>query len=182
MRWRPSSCESISDWIIAYFTDSSLYFIITYSPVDRNALEAAVSEGRSQRSGSLTSGKPTSVCITAAQLATAKGSELQYWIEQANADAQKKVLKKSGRVDELRQRLAQYYGINLSPSAEDSTTVVKSSDTTSQPVFTIDKEIRMKQWAAVRELGEQWRTRISKNEPFYLLPQSEASASVRNGQ
>jgi hypothetical protein len=52
--------------------------------------------------------------ITVLTLTHAKGAELKYWIDGANREAGKRALTKSGRVEELRQRLAEHYGLNLS--------------------------------------------------------------------
>ncbi|TCD60124.1 hypothetical protein EIP91_010698 [Steccherinum ochraceum] len=67
--------------------------------------------------------------ITARRLLKAKGSELQYWIELTNEAAReassdgkkrKRVLLKSGKVNELRQRLADYFGFDLVAAASSS--------------------------------------------------------------
>ncbi|KAJ7446056.1 hypothetical protein FB451DRAFT_1412416 [Mycena latifolia] len=52
--------------------------------------------------------------LTVASLTTASGSQLDFWIDAANKKAEKKVLVKTGRVDARRERLAGYYGLDLS--------------------------------------------------------------------
>ena len=56
--------------------------------------------------------------LTAAAIASAKGAELQHWINQANWQAAggKQVLKKAGCINELQEWLAQYYGLKLNGS------------------------------------------------------------------
>ena len=41
------------------------------------------------------------------------GAQLKFWVNQANTAAGRKVLTKSGRVDDLWQHLAAHYGLDL---------------------------------------------------------------------
>jgi hypothetical protein len=86
--------------------------------------------------------------ITVLSLTHAKGAELKYWINGANRAAGKQVLTKSGRVEELHQKLADHYGLDLS-----------SPPSASAPVGppTRDMEIQRRQWNHLRELGEAWK-------------------------
>ncbi|KAK7006983.1 hypothetical protein R3P38DRAFT_3213784 [Favolaschia claudopus] len=52
--------------------------------------------------------------LDAASLTSASGAQLNYWIDAVNKDLPKKVLVKTGTVDIRRQRLADYFSIDLS--------------------------------------------------------------------
>ena len=52
--------------------------------------------------------------LTVLTLTHTTGAQLKYWIDGANREAGKRVLTKAGRVDKLCQRLAGYYGLDLS--------------------------------------------------------------------
>ncbi|KAJ6613860.1 hypothetical protein B0H10DRAFT_2221832 [Mycena sp. CBHHK59/15] len=55
---------------------------------------------------------PSDLDITS--LTSASGSQLNFWIDAANQAAGKKLLVKTGKVNDLWDRLAGYYGLNLS--------------------------------------------------------------------
>ncbi|THH30977.1 hypothetical protein EUX98_g3219 [Antrodiella citrinella] len=116
--------------------------------------------------------------LTPESLLRAKGSELGQWIDLANKAAQekagnkKKVLIKTGKVESLRSRLADYYGFVLAAaSGTDNTGVIVAgggshsqsagtqvggtSSTTS--IASTNHEIRIRQWAYLRTLCDRWR-------------------------
>ncbi|KAJ7444235.1 hypothetical protein B0H11DRAFT_2342832 [Mycena galericulata] len=71
-----------------------------------------------------------------------------------------KILVKTGKVDVRRQRLADYYNIDLA----NIPVVAKAGP------LTRDKEINQRQWAHLRALGNEWATKDSKRVPFRLIP------------
>lgn len=107
--------------------------------------------------------------ITVATILSAKGDELRFWIENANADARahrgfsKNPLTKTGRVDELRHRLATFYGLDL--------LAVKSEDVEA-PGTSIDEEIQQRQWAHMRSLAQEWERKAGMSVPFILCNHS----------
>lgn len=102
---------------------------------------------------------PRPADIDAASLTAASGSQLDFWIQSANRNAGKKLLVKTGKVDVRRQRLADYYGIDLA-NIPIPATVGPS---------TRDKEINLRQWAHLRALGTEWATQDSAGRPFQLI-------------
>ena len=108
--------------------------------------------------------------ITPASLVHAKKTELQYWILKANEDAEQKVINKSAkRMEVLRDRLATYYGIDIS---QESVLRQVDEDSTSKRAIgpvEINHAITQDQWAYLRGLGCEWREKIEKNEEFILL-------------
>ena len=103
--------------------------------------------------------------LTAATIATTKGAELQHWIDQANQQAAggKRVLKKAGRIDELRQQLAQYYRLELNScpakmvlQATSDTPLPAAHPPSSNPVPTINADIQWHQWEHLVALGDEW--------------------------
>lgn len=86
--------------------------------------------------------------LTVLTLTHATGAQLKYWIDGANREAGKRVLTKAGRVDELRQKLAGHYGLDLS-------TLPHNPVQAGPP--TRDVEIQKRQWDHLRELGEAWK-------------------------
>lgn len=86
--------------------------------------------------------------LTVLTLTHAKGAELKYWIDSVNREAGKRVLTKAGRVDELRQKLAVHYGLDLSS--------LPSNPVQAGPP-SCDVEIQKRQWGHLRELGEAWK-------------------------
>jgi hypothetical protein len=98
--------------------------------------------------------------ITSLALANATGAQLKFWIENTNKSLPKKVLTKTGRVDELRKKLAKHYSIDLSA-------MPLQSDTTFEGPKMLDTTIIKKQWTWLRELGEEW---LSAGTAFQLKP------------
>ena len=86
--------------------------------------------------------------LTVLTLTHATGAQLKYWIDGANREAGKRQLTKVGRVDELRQKLASHYDLDLStpPSA-----LAPAGPATR------DVDIQKRQWSHLRQLGEAWK-------------------------
>ncbi|KAJ7461432.1 hypothetical protein FB451DRAFT_1268126 [Mycena latifolia] len=97
--------------------------------------------------------------LTVASLTTASGSQLDFWIDAANKKAEKKVLVKTGRVDTRRERLAGYYGLDLSAMPVTPTIGPVSRDVA----------INKSQWAHLRALGAEWAQKDSAKIPFRLV-------------
>jgi hypothetical protein len=77
--------------------------------------------------------------LTVSTLNGASGDQLRFWIQGVNDAAGKRVLIKSGKVEELKVRLAAHYGLDRSASA--SASVVPTTGPLS-----LDKHIQKKQW------------------------------------
>jgi hypothetical protein len=103
--------------------------------------------------------------LTAAAIAGAKGAKLRHWIDQANQQATggKRVLKKAGCINELRERLAQYYGLELNSSPAKTELQVTSNapppaahSPSGNPVPAINADIQWRQWEHLVALGDEW--------------------------
>lgn len=111
--------------------------------------------------------------ITATSLTKAKKAQLEFWIKEANTEAGKKVLNKSGKTNEvLRHRLAAYHGIDLSP--ENVLRQAEAESKSERPAGPLDvnRTITKRQWAYLRELADEWREKAKRNEEFTLLHRS----------
>jgi len=97
--------------------------------------------------------------INVLALMSAKGEQLRYWIEGANDIAGRCVLIKTGKVDVLRQRLASYYGLDLSALPETAAEVGP---------LPLDEHIQRRQWDHLRDLGDKWANAAASGEPFLL--------------
>ena len=100
--------------------------------------------------------------ITALSLTGAKGNELMFWIELTNKTAGKRVLSKTGKVKELRQRLAAHYRLDLTSNPE---TVSACGP------LPLDEHIQRHQWDHLRSLGDEWMKATSAGKPFTLCPE-----------
>jgi hypothetical protein len=98
-----------------------------------------------------------------ASLKVAKGTEIVFWISQANAAAGKRVMMKNGLVEDKWRRLADYYGLNLSPSAMASTSVAPKTQ---------EDHIKDRQFSWLRELGEEWGSAAADGNEFVLCEES----------
>ncbi|KAF8549924.1 hypothetical protein OG21DRAFT_1488168 [Imleria badia] len=105
-----------------------------------------------------------------AALSSVTGAQLKFWVDQANTAAGRKALTKSGRVDDLRQRLAAHYHLDLMAAAP------AVAPTTPSPSTTL--AIQNCQWNALCDLGDEWDecTRMSK--PFLLCALSPAMSEL----
>lgn len=116
---------------------------------------------------------PRPVDLNGTSLTAAKGTQLDFWIDAANKAAddagKKKVLAKTGRVDERRQRLADYYNIDL------------SSLPAPEPIgpATVDRAINKMQWAHLLTLGNEWKQKEEAGIPFRLVNDDPAAASTQ---
>ncbi|KAF8350945.1 hypothetical protein F5887DRAFT_875801 [Amanita rubescens] len=93
--------------------------------------------------------------VTATAVTRAKGAELQHWINQANQERGRK----TGRVDELRKRLAEHYGLKLElKPAEEAprrgAPLTPASSGLAKPG--IDANIQHHQWEHLVALGDEW--------------------------
>ncbi|KAJ7291742.1 hypothetical protein C8J57DRAFT_1588329 [Mycena rebaudengoi] len=99
-------------------------------------------------------------------LTNANGNQLNYWIDATNKGLAKKVLIKTGTVDVRRQRLADYFGIDLSAVP----------DTPTVGPITRDIAINQMQWAHLRTLGDEWAAKDSAGAVFRLVPDNAATS------
>ena len=86
--------------------------------------------------------------LTILTLTHTTGAQLKYWINSVNWEVGKQVLNKTGRVDDLRQKLAGHYGLDLSQ--------LPAVPVPARP-STHDAEIQRRQWDHLRQLGEAWK-------------------------
>ncbi|KAJ7731566.1 hypothetical protein DFH07DRAFT_755583 [Mycena maculata] len=91
-------------------------------------------------------------------LTTAKGTQLKFWSVKTNEAAEKKVLKISGSVGDLRAALAEYYGLDL--------TIIPRVNPVTAP--TIDDTIRDRQWADLEALGVEWRETVKAGLNYFM--------------
>ncbi|KAF9238397.1 hypothetical protein BU15DRAFT_47812 [Melanogaster broomeanus] len=106
--------------------------------------------------------------INAASISSAKAAQLKFWIDQVNVAAGKHMLTKSGRVDELKAKLAAYYGLHL------STPVVPLAPIAVGPV-SLTVNIQTCQWEYLRKLGDEWEDSVVSGRPFLLCGSSRPS-------
>jgi hypothetical protein len=109
--------------------------------------------------------------ITVHAILVAKLEELKWWIARANDAAKvcggkKKPLTKTGNSNELRRKLADYYGLNLDVPVVAKTTGVKD--------HSLDGAIRKRQWAHLRALGGEWKGCAERRQPFVLCPSTSS--------
>jgi hypothetical protein len=108
--------------------------------------------------------------LTAASLKVARGSEIAFWIAQANAAAGKRLMTKSGRVDDQRQRLAKYYGLDLMDATETSPISVAPK--------TQEEDIKEHQFSWLRELGDEWSRTAAEGKEFVLCDRSSGESAT----
>ncbi|KAK6995599.1 hypothetical protein R3P38DRAFT_3566952, partial [Favolaschia claudopus] len=104
-------------------------------------------------------------------LTNASGAQLNYWIDAVNKDLPKKVLVKTGTVDVRRQRLADYFNIDLS----------SLPPTPAIGPVPRDAEINNRQWEHLRSLGAEWAEKDKSGSEFRLVPETP-SLSTRTSQ
>jgi len=108
--------------------------------------------------------------LTVAGLNGASRDQLMFWIQGANDAAGTKVLNKSGKVKDLRVRLAAHYGL-------DRTAPMKLVMPTG-PV-PLDKAIQVRQWAHLRDLSHEWAQTAGHGHEFKLcVPSKDSEYSV----
>ncbi|KAJ7123823.1 hypothetical protein C8R43DRAFT_1135875 [Mycena crocata] len=99
--------------------------------------------------------------INALTLGSATGDLLKFWITEANKNIPEKSqrLTKTGKVDELRRKLAAHHNIDLSSGPDISQPMVALS---------IDENIAKKQWEGLRALGREWQQDLAAGRTFRL--------------
>ncbi|KAL1756225.1 hypothetical protein FB107DRAFT_211798 [Schizophyllum commune] len=106
--------------------------------------------------------------LTAAELATANKEQVKHWIrltkKSAEADDTKIDLKLSGKVAELRARLAAFLGLDITKTIISKTTAGAAV----KPETDIDEAIRAKQWEHWHVLGDEWFGAAQNQMPFRL--------------
>ncbi|KAK7007168.1 hypothetical protein R3P38DRAFT_3212834 [Favolaschia claudopus] len=105
--------------------------------------------------------------LDAASLTSASGAQLNYWIDAVNKDLPKKVLVKTGTVDIRRQRLADYFSIDLSSLPPAPSIGPISRDT----------EINKRQWDHLRSLGAEWAEKDKSGQEFQLVSETLSNPS-----
>ncbi|KAI4522607.1 hypothetical protein K525DRAFT_198431 [Schizophyllum commune Loenen D] len=112
--------------------------------------------------------------LTAQSLAVAKIKEMKYWIrltkEAAQRNDEKVDLKLSGKADELRSRLEEFFGLDTKAIVNASAAGVASM----KKEDVVDEEIRARQWADWQALAEEWRHAASHQLLFRLQPEGQA--------
>ncbi|KAJ6628167.1 hypothetical protein B0H10DRAFT_2277375 [Mycena sp. CBHHK59/15] len=103
-------------------------------------------------------------------LTSASGSQLNFWIDAANQAAGKKLLVKTGKVNDRRDRLAGYYGLDLSALPVSTIIGLVSRDVT----------INKRQWAHLRALGDEWKEKEAAKLPFRLVMDSASVSATPN--
>jgi hypothetical protein len=107
--------------------------------------------------------------LTVQVILDAKGDQLRFWIDRAYSDARalggymKNPLTKGGKVGDLRERLAGYYGLDLCSTSKPDAAIISKA-----PLDAVNREIQRKQWAHLRNLGKEWELSVSKGVPFIL--------------
>ncbi|KAG1803882.1 uncharacterized protein HD556DRAFT_1226739 [Suillus plorans] len=86
--------------------------------------------------------------VTVQALNAAKGVQLKFWIKEANQAVGKKALTKTGTVNALRTKLAEFYGLDLAAAPE-------------KPAGPITRghDVQKRQFAYLRELWNEWISR-----------------------
>jgi hypothetical protein len=100
--------------------------------------------------------------LTVLALNNASGDQLKFWVQGVNDAAGKKVLNKLGRVEDLKARLATYYGLD------------RSCPAMAGPL-PLDKHIQKKQWDHLRDLGDEWARTASTGHEFKLCVSSKGT-------
>jgi hypothetical protein len=114
--------------------------------------------------------------VTVHTILKAKKKELEFWVKQANVNAHSRVLTLKGTVQTLREKLANYYGLDLNVSAHASSlgpnatcTDTAKSETVIIGLVLMDLRLRQTQWAFLRQLGEEWEEKTASGLPFTLV-------------
>jgi len=108
--------------------------------------------------------------LTVSTLNSTSGNQLRFWIQGVNDAAGKRVLIKSGRVEELKARLAAHYGLDCLASA---------SVVPTMGPLPLDKHIQKKQWDHLRDLGHEWAQMASAGHKFKLCASSKGMLHVQ---
>jgi hypothetical protein len=112
----------------------------------------------------------------------AKIEKLKWWISRANETAKacgekKNPLTKGGNANDLRRKIAEYFGLDLSATTVvESTAAKKGADSESD---TLRQTIQKRQWAHLRALGSEWKDCAEKKVPFALCEQGKLQEAVK---
>ncbi|KAF8585721.1 hypothetical protein K439DRAFT_1615724 [Ramaria rubella] len=101
--------------------------------------------------------------VTAALLNSAKGVELNHYIEEINKVAGKRLLTKQGNIDEWWKQIATHFGIDLG--------VTVPTESVTGPV-NIDEKVGQEQWVWIRKLAQEWADTEATGQTFKLWPNS----------
>ena len=104
--------------------------------------------------------------LTVSALNRASGDQLKFWIQGVNDAAGKRVLNKSGKVEDLRTRLATHFGLNR--------TAPVVADAANGPL-PLDKHIQKQQWDHLRQLGHEWAQTARAGREFKLCTPSKGT-------
>ena len=104
------------------------------------------------------------------------GVQLKFWVDQVNTTAGRKVLTKSGRVDDLQQHLTTHYGLDLTAAPPVATVAAPASGV----LLTLD--IQNHQWNMLCDLGDEWEECTHVNWPFLLCMPSPGECELHVGQ
>jgi hypothetical protein len=107
--------------------------------------------------------------ITVSGLLGAKLKELHFWVKQANASAGRRVLTQKGTVQDLREKIAAHYSLDLTTTPKTEVVIGLAS---------MDLQLHLKQWAYLRSLGEEWEAAAAAGLPFKLLPSEFLSVGM----
>lgn len=99
--------------------------------------------------------------VTVQALNAAKGVQLKFWIEEANQAVGKKALTKTGTVNTLRTKLAEFYGLDLAATFEKP----------AGPI-TCGHDVQKRQFAYLHELWNEWMGCVVSGRPFLLCSTS----------
>ncbi|KAJ7724911.1 hypothetical protein B0H16DRAFT_1430302 [Mycena metata] len=104
---------------------------------------------------------PSPTELNAVNLGKATIELCKFWIDEANKNNTERSqrLTKTGKVAELRQKLAVHHKIDLSATP----TIAEAVG-----ALTIDESIQRRQWAHFRALGEEWKQEHAAGRPFLL--------------
>jgi len=100
-------------------------------------------------------------------LNAAKGVQLKFWIDETNKIMARKDLTKTGTVEALRKKLADYYGLDLARTAEKP----------AGPV-TRGHDMQQRQFAYLWELWDEWMECVASSRPFLLCGTSAGESFV----
>ncbi|KAF9488516.1 hypothetical protein BDN71DRAFT_1512986 [Pleurotus eryngii] len=100
--------------------------------------------------------------LTTEALKVAKSAKLKKWIWDANSLAKRHVLNTMGKVQELRQQLAEFYHLDLSVPELVVPTDVKDTNP-------IDIMIQNRQWDYLMELRAEWKELSAAGWEFKLV-------------
>ena len=108
--------------------------------------------------------------LTVSALNRASGDQLKFWIQGANDVAGKKVLNKSGKVEDLRTRLATHFGLDCTAPV-----VAEAAKEAANGLRPLHRHIQKKQWDHLRRLGHEWAQTACAGREFKLCTPSKGT-------